>query len=161
VVVFALLVGDASPGVADKNPLYSFIFFVVGHLALHDDSFAAAADRWRLPSLLAGFGITAVAIALWRFGESLPDPSLPRALWTYVSLAGGWLSIVDLVGYGRRMLDRPSATLSYHAEASYPVYVLHQTVIVAIGVVLSGHGRAVALRENRAARDGCAPGGAW
>ena len=37
---------------------------------------------------------------------------------------------MGLLGYGRRYLDRTSPALSYLGEASYPVYLLHQTVIV-------------------------------
>ncbi|RJQ50793.1 MAG: hypothetical protein C4521_13650 [Actinobacteria bacterium] len=35
-----------------------------------------------------------------------------------------------------RLLERPGGVLSYAAEASYPFYVLHQTVIVALGFVI-------------------------
>jgi peptidoglycan/LPS O-acetylase OafA/YrhL len=122
--------------VGGKNFLYYFVFFVLGYVVMHDQAFAASAERWRLAALVAGFGITAATIALWRFGDSLSDPSVERALWTYVKLAGGWLSLVGLFGYGRRFLDRPSPALAYLAESSYPVYILHQTVIVAIGFYL-------------------------
>lgn len=135
-VVLVILVGDAMPEVGGKNFLYYFVFFVLGYVVMHDQAFAASAERWRLAALVAGFGITAVTIALWRFGDSLPDPSVERALWTYLKLAGGWLSLVGLFGYGRRFLDRPSPALAYLAESSYPVYILHQTVIVAIGFYL-------------------------
>ena len=38
-----------------------------------------------------------------------------------------------MMGFGRRYLDRTSRTQKYLAEGSYPVYILHQTVIVVIG----------------------------
>jgi peptidoglycan/LPS O-acetylase OafA/YrhL len=44
--------------------------------------------------------------------------------------------IVGLVGYGRRYLDRRSAALAYLAEGSYPIYLLHQTVIVVLAFYL-------------------------
>lgn len=74
----------------------------------------------------------------WRFGDSLPDPSPQLAGWAYLELAGGWLILIGIIGYGRRLLDRASPTLGYLAEASYPVYILHQAVIVAIGFYLVG-----------------------
>ena len=75
-------------------------------------------------------------IAFNAFGEALPDPSPERAAWTFLELAGGWLIIVGLFGWGKKLLDRTSPALTYLAESSYPVYVLHQTVIVAIGFYL-------------------------
>jgi glucan biosynthesis protein C len=46
--------------------------------------------------------------------------------------------MVGLLGYGRHYLDRSSPALAYLAEGSYPVYVLHQTVIVVLAFYLVG-----------------------
>ena len=43
---------------------------------------------------------------------------------------GIWSMLIGMLGAGKRYLDRPSPALAYLAEASYPVYILHQTVIV-------------------------------
>ena len=40
--------------------------------------------------------------------------------------------IIGAVGMGKRYLNRTSATEKYLAEGSYPVYIIHQTVIVII-----------------------------
>jgi peptidoglycan/LPS O-acetylase OafA/YrhL len=135
-IVVAILVGDALPDISGKNPFYFLVFFLLGYLFMHQDAFATWAEKLRLPALGAGAIIVAVTVALWRFGDSLPDPSVARALWTYLELTGGWLVVVGLWGYGRRFLDQPSPRLAYLAEASYPVYILHQTVIVVIGFYL-------------------------
>lgn len=54
----------------------------------------------------------------------------------YVRFAGVWLLIVSIIGFGKRLLDTPSPALAYLGPASYPLYILHQTVIVAIGFYL-------------------------
>ena len=64
--------------------------------------------------------------------DSLPDPSLPLTGVVMLGMLGRWLVIVGLLGVGRRYLDTPSPQLSYLAEASYPLYILHQTVIVVL-----------------------------
>ena len=47
---------------------------------------------------------------------------------------------------GERYLDRTSPALAYLAEASYPLYILHQTVIVVLAFYLIAQcrGRGVA-----------------
>lgn len=45
-------------------------------------------------------------------------------------MLGAWLVVMGLMGLGRRHLDRPSRTLAYLSQAFYPIYILHQTVIV-------------------------------
>ena len=49
------------------------------------------------------------------------------------------------LGYGRRFLNRGGAVQRYAATASYPVYLLHQTVIVAVGVAVLKAGMGVPL----------------
>ena len=49
-----------------------------------------------------------------------------------------WLVIVGLLGLGRRLLNRPSRALAYLGEGSYPVYILHQTVIVVLAFYVVG-----------------------
>lgn len=136
VVVFLALLGDALPELGVSNPLYYFVYFVTGYVVMHDAAFAESAERWRAPALLAGLAISLVTVFAWRFSDSLPDPSAQLAAWAYLELAGGWLMLVGIIGYGRRLLDRGSPALAYLGEASYPVYILHQTVIVMIGFYL-------------------------
>jgi peptidoglycan/LPS O-acetylase OafA/YrhL len=43
-----------------------------------------------------------------------------------------WLLLLGLLGLGSRLLNRTSAALEYLSEGSYPVYILHQTVLVVL-----------------------------
>jgi peptidoglycan/LPS O-acetylase OafA/YrhL len=61
----------------------------------------------------------------------------------YSAILIPWFSIVAFVGYGRRFLNRGGALHKYAATASYPVYLLHQTVIVAVGVAILRAGMGV------------------
>jgi glucans biosynthesis protein C len=45
----------------------------------------------------------------------------------------GWFWVLTAVGYGQVWLRRPARWLPWANEAIYPVYILHQTVIVMIG----------------------------
>ncbi len=62
----------------------------------------------------------------------LPDPSWQRVLLTLLGFAAVWLTILGMMGFGKRRLERPSRPLAYLSEASYPLYILHQTVIVVL-----------------------------
>ena len=44
-----------------------------------------------------------------------------------------WFSVVALMAYGKRYLNFTNRFLKYFSEASYPVYIFHQTVIIVIG----------------------------
>ena len=44
-----------------------------------------------------------------------------------------WFSLMAFIGYGRRYLSFSNPLLRWARDASYPIYILHQTVIIAIG----------------------------
>lgn len=44
-----------------------------------------------------------------------------------------WFGILGFLGYGRRYLNVGNRFLAWAREASYPFYILHQTVIVGVG----------------------------
>jgi peptidoglycan/LPS O-acetylase OafA/YrhL len=131
-VAFTILIGEALPDLAGKNLFYYLVFFVLGYLAMCGPEFMDAAERFAWPSLLLGAFLCAWWVATGPLRDSLPDPSLPLTGLVIAGMLGRWMVIVGLLGVGRRHLDTPSPQLAYLAEGSYPVYILHQTVIVVL-----------------------------
>ena len=65
-----------------------------------------------------------------------------------------WTALMAFIGYGRRYLSFSNPLLRWARDASYPIYILHQTVIVAHRLL----GDSAALERvdevrGRAARD--------
>lgn len=127
---FLLFVGEALPEVVGIPLFYYLVFFVLGYVVMTAPEFMAAAERQRVPYLVFGVALTVATVAAWPLRESLADPSVPLAAFAYLEVLSAWCTIVGLLGAGRRYLDRPSPALSYLAEGSYPIYMLHQTAIV-------------------------------
>ena len=124
---------EGMPDFFGKKIFYFLAFFVLGYILVADETFAATAKRYRFPALAAGTILTAAYIASWQMRDALADPSLPLFAVNYAGMLGVWTILIGMLGAGRRYLDTPSATLAYLAEASYPLYILHQTVIVVVG----------------------------
>lgn len=129
---FLVFVGEALPDVLGLNPFYFLTAFLLGFASVGSAEFARSAQRhrwWVLPvaTVLCGFWVISGG---WR--DSLPDPSFARAGASYLGAAGTWLAIVAAVGFASHHLDRASRPLAYLAPASYPLYILHQTVIVVL-----------------------------
>ncbi len=145
VAALLIAVGAALPDPLGLKSLYYLIFFVLGYVVVCDDEFMERAERYRLPALTLG-----LALATWwalelthrlldLFGAgSLLQGSLLTAPIHLMRALAAWLVIVGLLGYGRRYPDRPSRTLAYLAEGSYPVYILQQTVIVVAAFYIVG-----------------------
>lgn len=120
----------AVPELAGKNLVYYLVFFILGFAIVADDAFSNSAKRWWWFALVVGFAGCLFWDQTGALRDSLPDPSFARAGMDMTGALGTWLAIVGLLGVGRRYLDKPAKSLPYLAEASYPLYILHQTVIV-------------------------------
>jgi len=82
--------------------------------------------RWSLVMGLAAFFLL---ISLFTTGIILHDSLIDRVgsnLFT-------WLWLMVFLGYGYRYLSRTNRVLAWAKDASYPFYIMHQTIIVAIG----------------------------
>jgi peptidoglycan/LPS O-acetylase OafA/YrhL len=89
----------------------------------------------RINLLLAGV-CTASILAGEALGWSLfQDDTVGDAFTANVFT---WLWQLVFLGYGRRWLSFSNAALRYLSEAGYPIYILHQTVIVVIAWFVIG-----------------------
>ncbi len=134
---FVILIAAALPEL-ELDFFIRLAFFLLGYVALADPDFSEGALRFRWPALAAGTALCLFWVFSGDLRDSLPDPSFGRAGLSLLGGLGTWLMLVGLVGLGRRYLDRTSPALRYLAEGSYPVYILHQTVIVVAAFYLVG-----------------------
>ena len=110
------------------NPLYFFTFFLLGYLLLADDRFEENIGKNKLTALIIGI--------LWfAFWYTLISRGMGIPIWLGSLTRGvvSWCCLIALLGYGKQLLSFTNRFLKYQSEASYPVYILHQTIIIAIG----------------------------
>jgi peptidoglycan/LPS O-acetylase OafA/YrhL len=121
------------------NPIYFFTFFVYGYILMADTRFEEAIERSKGVALILGL-VAFVLFIVWRdlgLGSRL---NIPEWFWgtTYRRCIVSWFLILAILGYGKQYLNSPPKRrssrvfLGYFGEGSYPFYILHQTVIVAI-----------------------------
>jgi surface polysaccharide O-acyltransferase-like enzyme len=84
-------------------------------------------DRRRV-SLGIAVALTAVGLPVLEYGVVERDTA---ADYFYANLFT-WAWLVTFLGFGRQFLSFGNKLLAWARDASYPVYILHQTVIIAI-----------------------------
>ncbi len=131
-----ILVGEGLPDLFGKNPFYYGAFFVLGYAIASSPDFAEKAERIRWLAIGLGSALCVAHLVTWQVRDALPDPSLGRIGFAYGAALAVWMMLVGFIGLGRRHLDRPSRALSYLGPASYPLYILHQTVIVVLAYLV-------------------------
>ena len=123
----------AAPSPGGKNMLYFAVLFFLGYLFVADERLQKVLDRNRYWAL--GLGIAAMVGCRFIFSlhADWSTFSLPSILYGLLQSFNTWLWLIAFVAFGRRLLDFSNRFLRYFSKASYPFYIIHQTVIIAIG----------------------------
>lgn len=123
----------------EPNVLYHLIWFLTGFVMLCEPRLEEFLARARVPFLLLGLAGLLLNI-LWQANAVAALAIIPR--WLCEGLRKSffaWWIIAGLLGCARTYLrEAPRsraalAAVAYLGEASYPFYILHQTVIVVLG----------------------------
>jgi glucan biosynthesis protein C len=122
------------PWVLGGNPLFYITFFILGFILMSDQRLMDKVDRHRLVLLLLGVVplaglITVSATNSWP--ASIPEWA-DGIMDAYRNGFVPWFFILALLAYGRRFLNFSNRFLKYFAEGAYPIYILHQTILVVI-----------------------------
>lgn len=115
------------------NHAQYFSVFLLGFLLARARGFWEAMQRLRwisLPLAAAGY-----AFLIWYFygsgfSEANPPPATLRTLQRVAWAVNQWASIAAIFGFAYRFRQADSKALRYLTPAVFPVYILHQTVIV-------------------------------
>lgn len=116
-----------------------FSVFLIGFLAAFDSRFWEALQRLRWVSLLVAAACHAAFVHAWHFAGYDDAHPIPEALRLWLRLAWAadqWCAIAALLGFAYRWRHADSPALRYLTVAVFPVYILHQTVIVVLAHAL-------------------------
>jgi glucan biosynthesis protein C len=138
---FAAIEGSLRPHWLGFQNLYDdwanvclyLLYFIYGYLIFSDNRFGVAIDKHLgIATALAIVAMTAF-LGLWQT-DLVPDRAYSVNYVLYQCFRGcnSWFWVLMIVGLGRKFLNVNSRLLSYANEAAYPVYLLHQTVLVTI-----------------------------
>jgi glucans biosynthesis protein C len=129
-----------APNDGPQNPWYSLALFVAGFLLLADERAEGVVQRCWRPLLAAAVVTMTMAMLVWSSGtgDGWRDGSPVDVGFSVLEEANTWLWVLALLGAGKALLGSPIRGLRYASEASFPFYVLHQTVIVAVAFVVVG-----------------------
>lgn len=106
--------------------------FLLGFFLANAESVWQQIEKWRWVAL--SLAIASYGVIVWYFGYFNADAATPSlALKLLQRTAWGlnqWAGIVAILGFARRLAPGDSPALRYLTQAVFPVYILHQTVII-------------------------------
>jgi len=134
----------AFPGIPDlvsdwANFFHFLMVFVAGYVIASDVRILDRVVALRRLALTVTV-VAAIPLFGWFYGEDglRVDPMSDTAVIEYIAycalkMALVWSILLACLGYAGRFLNRPSRWLGYLNEAVYPLFLLHLTVITALG----------------------------
>lgn len=137
-----LLVHGAFPGhdethaLFDDGPshLHYLMAFGVGWLLrVRPVLFEAVARCWQAAAVLAVLAFVPIGWVEWTWPGDTKAPDQAITMFHVARQVQGWATIVALVGIADRWWNRDHPKRAMFAEAVFPFYIIHQTIIVVVG----------------------------
>ncbi|HEY0062293.1 MAG TPA: acyltransferase family protein [Telluria sp.] len=117
------------------NHAHYLSVFLLGAMCARSRGIWQQMDALRWSALGMAFACWAAVVVYYRLPETLtlhPDMQYWRMLMRMVYMLCAWCAIVAVCGFAHRHLNRDSDSRAYLTEAVFPVYILHQSLIVSI-----------------------------
>ena len=127
---------DETHALFDDGPshLHYLTAFTVGWLLrVRPALFGAVARCWKVAAVLAVVGFLPIAWVEWTWPGDVRAPQGIILIYHVARQVQGWATIVALVGIADRFWNRDHRWRATLAEAVFPFYIVHQTIIVVTG----------------------------
>ena len=119
--------------------LFYLMIFIYGFLIIRDIRFEDSIDRNRKLALILGIitsiiWLLLVFIIILFYASFTPLILLIWYIAVYVALSFcSWCWLIAIYGYGKKLLTQPNSIINYLSKIALPIYIIHLTVIIAIG----------------------------
>lgn len=116
---------------------FYFLFFLMGIICYSIPklwSAIGANRRYLLWAML--ISIVPFYICYFHFRDLIALPwtdDTVETIFDVIAIFVSWFTVITIVAYGQHYLNKPHPWLSKISEGLYPFYILHQSVIIAIG----------------------------
>lgn len=97
--------------------------YLIGYYVLSNDKIMETLEKCKMLLLLLFVVMTVVSVTMYYTASYYGD------LWVNFI---GWISILFLLVLGKNHWNKRTAFTTYFNQASYPIYILHQSILVAL-----------------------------
>jgi len=123
---------EAIPSPGGKNPIYYLFIFLLGFFICCDSSFQKTINRIKLDIFI----FLAVFIPIWCvvifFNRGAEPWSAAAVAIAFMKNLAVLLALLMVIAYGKKYLSFENKLLHYLKEATLPIYILHQTVMIVV-----------------------------
>jgi peptidoglycan/LPS O-acetylase OafA/YrhL len=127
-VFIGLAILSLLPDIAGKNIFLYCGYFMLGFCLAINDKIMENIEKYRnIFGIITILGIAGILIE----NHFLDKQS--SIIFRYIHYLIYWITLLAILGYGKKYLNGNTKILAYFNKASFPVYILHQTFLVMVG----------------------------
>lgn len=127
-----LTISEGLPGIAGKNPFFYGLYYAIGFFIASSEGCWKAVDKIRWPAF-ASLAVSIPAFYILRgFAYGTGDWSWQSVTLGFVRNLYGMGALLCMLAFAQRYLNRGGKVLDYLNQAAFPVYILHQSVMMVI-----------------------------
>lgn len=112
---------------AGKSIVKYLVCFLLGYFFMADDRIVNVCKRYWYITGGMYLILNIYHLIMYSFFGFISGP-----LYNLLVASVSWLGILSIIGAGRRWLNFSNKLTLYFTKASYPYYILHQTILVAV-----------------------------
>lgn len=124
---------EALPAPGGMNPFFFFFLFLAGYITCADERFNIMIHQLKFKVLLCLIPYLQLYLLVLSKLSGLPDWSPESVMLAFIRNLALWLTLIVILGYGQKYLNSSSKWLAYMNQAAFPIYVIHQTILLIIG----------------------------
>ena len=112
----------------------SIIYLILGYLLASSNGFWDNCERYRKISLSIAIVTTSILFINYYLPNALPKKEgINAQVYFLLDALQIWSIVLTIIGYVKTYLNNTSSILQYLNQAVFPFFIIHQTIIVAIG----------------------------
>jgi glucans biosynthesis protein C len=129
------------------NVLLYFAYLVYGYTFSTNSTFATQLEQHRPKIISLAISGMTLLLSLW-ITDAVPARSYSLVYMSYQALRGfnSWCWIMALLSIAQHFLQFQNRWLQYLNEVSYPVYLIHQTIVVTIAFYIVRWNTTIAVK---------------
>ena len=128
-----LTLTEVLPAPGGKNPFYFLFIFILGYLICTNKKFQEIVDRLKFKAFIFLLCYVPLWFLLMFNNIGASDWAPISILLAFIRNLAVWLTLIVILGYGSKHLNFKVKLLPYMNEAAFPIYILHQTVMMFVG----------------------------
>ena len=112
----------------------SITYLILGYLLASSNQFWNNCERYRKISLSFAIITSTILFINYYLPNVLPKKeAMDTQLYFLMDALQIWSIILSIIGFAKKHLNKPSNFLQYLNQAVFPFFIIHQTIIVALG----------------------------